>query len=65
MFIFQGIRYSNVVICFLVESLSTCAAEGMEGGHPKCVQVHTWGEGYHVSRVPTHLQTITLFMFLS
>ena len=37
--------------------------EGMEGGHPKCVQVHTGGEGYDSSCVPTHLKTITLFMF--
>ena len=45
--------------------LSTCATEGIEGGHPKCVQVHTGGEEYHASCIPTHLQTITLFMFLS
>ena len=68
-FLFQWIRYSNVVICFfgweIGHSLSTWATEGMEEGHPKCVQLHTGGEGYHASCVPTHLQAITLFKFLS
>ena len=36
---------------------------GMEGGHPKCVQVRAGGEGYHASCVRTHLNY--LFMFLS
>ena len=27
----------------------------MEVGHPKCVQLRTGGEGYHVSCVRTHL----------
>ena len=27
----------------------------MEGGHPKCLQVCTGGEGYHTSCVRTHL----------
>ena len=30
------------------------ATEGMEGGHPKFVQVRIGGEGYHASRVLTH-----------
>ena len=29
---------------------------GMEGGHPKCVQVRTGGKGYHASCVCTHLR---------
>ena len=45
--------------------MCACGNEGMDEGHPKCVQVHTGGEGYHASCVPTLLQTITLFMFLS
>ena len=28
---------------------------GMEAGHPKCLQMHTWGEEYHASCVRTHL----------
>ena len=27
----------------------------MEGSHPKCFQMRTGGEGYHVSCVTTHL----------
>ena len=28
---------------------------GMEGDHPKCLQIRTGGEGYHASCVRTHL----------
>ena len=35
--------------------LITYATGGMEGGHPKCVQVHKEGEGRHTSCVRTHL----------
>ena len=28
---------------------------GMEGGHPKCLQMRKRGEGYHDSCVRTHL----------
>ena len=31
------------------------ATRGMEGGHPKGVQLRTGGEGYHASCVRTHL----------
>ena len=72
----EYILFSNVYIsvntifeyCYLFScweighSLSTCATEGMEEGHPKCVLVFTGGERYHASCVPTHLQTITLFI---
>ena len=75
----EYILFSNVYIsvntifecCYLFfgweigHRLSTCATEGMEGGHPKCVQVHTGAKGYHSPCVLTHLQTITLFIFLS
>ena len=45
--------------------LSASATEGMDRVPRKCVQVHTGGDGYHTSCVPTQLHTITLFMFLS
>ena len=38
--------------------LVTYATRGMEGGHPKCVQLRTWGEGYHASCVRTHLHSL-------
>ena len=48
MFIFQWIRYSNVVFLFfgweIGHALSTYATEGMEEAHTKYVQVHTGGE---------------------
>ena len=61
--------FSNVYIsvntifecCYLFFSweighlLSTCATGGMEGGHPKHVQVRTGVQGYHASCVRTHL----------
>ena len=40
--------------------LSICGNRGMEGGHPKCVQVRTKGEGYHASLVRTHLYYLFL-----
>ena len=38
---------------------------GMEVGHPKCLQIRTVGEGYHVSCVRTHLHYLfsCFFMF--
>ena len=39
----------------------TSATGGMKGGHPKCVEVRTGGEGYHVLCVSTY----SLFMLLS
>ena len=35
--------------------LSVHVTRGMVGGHPKCVQVRTWGDGYHASCVRTPL----------
>ena len=71
-FFVNNILFSNVYISvntifeyYIGHPLSTCPTEGMEGGHPRWVQVHTGGEGYHASCVPTHLQAITLFMFFS
>ena len=32
-----------------------CVTRGMEGGHPKCLQMRTGGEVYHPSCVGTHL----------
>ena len=46
MFIFQWIRYSDVLICFWLRKghpLSTYATGEMERGHPKYVQVRTGG----------------------
>ena len=33
---------------------------GMEGGHPKCLQMPTGGEEYHASCVRTHLHYLFL-----
>ena len=45
----EYILFSNVYVSvntiFECHPLSTCATEGMEGGHPKCVQVHPGGKG--------------------
>ena len=37
---------------------------GNGGGHPKCVQVRTGGEGYHTSYARTHLHALTHFTLL-
>ena len=55
-FFVNNILFSNVYISvntifeyYIGHPLSTCPTEGMEGGHPRCVQVHTRGRG--VSRL--------------
>ena len=35
---------------------------GIEGVHPKCVQVRTGGERYHASCVRTHLYYFHVFV---
>ena len=38
---------------------------GMEGGHPKCLQRRTEGEGYHDSCVRTHLHYLFSCLMVS
>ena len=65
LYYFKFLSIAQIYLPFEIDhSLSMYVTRGIEGGHPKCAQMHTGGEEYNVSCVRTHLYYLFLCFYL-